>query len=68
MAATSSFHSVQSFSLQSLYRKGSRLATDTEMTTWSKYLLFLPVNEVPVVCEDGSASFPELQEDCCWKT
>lgn len=32
------------------------------------YLLFFPVNEVPVICEDSSASLPELQEDRCWKT
>lgn len=29
------------------------------------YLLFFPVNEVPVICEDSSASLPELQEDRC---
>lgn len=27
------------------------------------HLLFLPVNEVPVVREDCPAPFPELQED-----
>ena len=54
-AATLYIHSRPSF-----YLKGSRLEV--------LHLLLLPVDEVPVVCEDSSASFPELQEDCRWNT
>lgn len=30
------------------------------------HLLVLPVDEVPVVGQDGPAPLPELQEDCRW--
>lgn len=47
-------------SRHSFYLKGSGLEV--------LHLLLLPVDEVPVVCEDGSAPLPELQEDCRWNT
>lgn len=47
-------------SRHSFYLKGSGLEV--------LHLLLLPVDEVPVVCEDGSTPLPELQEDCRWNT